>query len=311
MIEYVKHATDIDELVAEHRSDNNVISTCKLEFLGVDGKDVYNVSQQFRYSGKEYIAGRVETRDSEVSEVRLFERADDAVYKATDVVLEMLQDPCECVVDGELILGGTAIYADDKGRITNWNTAFFRGTDVSSLKRFAEAPAKMKDVRIIKTDKIHVFTRPQGGEARYGKIGYVSCERLEDINAELIEKATLLTTHFDGDVWGGVNEVHALKNGKLGVVGHIAKMSEGMVRHYYGMVFCFDPETLQSTKVKIICERSDFKAGAYKRPDLIDVVFCGGLVRNADKTASVYVGLSDAEAHRALIRDPFVEYEEQ
>lgn len=311
MIKYVQSATDINELVAEHRRNNGVIAASKLEFTGVDGCDVYNISQQFSYGGKEYIAGRVERRNSEISRVVLFERVGDILYKATEVAFDMLQDPCQCVVDGELILGGTAIYTDRAGAINNWNTTFFRGTDVNCLRRFADAPAKMKDVRMIKTDRIHVFTRPQGGVARYGKIGYVACDNLEEITPELMSGAQLLTTQFDGDAWGGVNEVHALKGGKLGVVGHIAKMSQGMVRHYYGMVFCFDPITKQSSKVKIICERADFAAGEYKRPDLIDVVFCGGLVRNNDNTATVYVGLSDAEAHRAIIRDPFAEYEEQ
>lgn len=86
-------------------------------------------------------------------------------------------------------------------------------------------------------------------------------------------------------------------------------MSEGDVRHYYGMTFYVDPKTGQRGPMKIIAERSDFAPGATKRPDLVDVVFVGGIVRLPNGTAELYTGLSDAEAHVALLEDPFLEYE--
>ena len=95
-----------------------------------------------------------------------------------------------------------------------------------------------------------------------------------------------------------------LKNGWIGVLGHIAMMSEGMVRHYYGMTFALNPKTKEKTPIKIICERSDFAPGDAKRSDLGDVVFVGGIIRNEGGFASLYVGLSDAEAHYAY-KHPF------
>jgi hypothetical protein len=76
------------------------------------------------------------------------------------------------------------------------------------------------------------------------------------------------------------------------------------------MTFALNPKTLEHTPIKLICERADFAPGAAKRPDLTDVVFVGGLVRHKNKTATLYTGLSDAEAHYAVIEDPFLEYEE-
>ena len=55
----------------------------------------------------------------------------------------------------------------------------------------------------------------------------------------------------------------------------------------------------------IIATRSDFPSGESKRPDLQDVIFSGGLLRLEDGTAWLYAGLSDAEAARVLIADPF------
>jgi len=75
------------------------------------------------------------------------------------------------------------------------------------------------------------------------------------------------------------------------------------------MVFVFDPRNRAFTDMRIIAERSDFIAGPAKRPDLVDVVFSGGLVRKGDGTADLYAGISDAEAHKITIPDPFLKYE--
>ncbi|MBO4573009.1 MAG: DUF1861 family protein [Clostridia bacterium] len=309
MSEFLSKSEYLNGLLIAHREKKTVVKTYKLSFFGVDGQDVYNICNEFTVGGKTYIAGRVEKRNSEISEVVVFEKIETGKYSATDIRFEMLQDPCCAFIDGEMILGGTKIYADFDGRINNWNTAFFRGKDLNDLTHFADAPKKMKDVRLFKTDKVHIFTRPQGGKANMGKIGYAAVDSLSDVNEAVMENAVLLDGQFDEFTWGGVNQVHLLSNGKLGVLGHIAVMSEGDVRHYYAMTFLFDQKTGTCGKVKIICERSDFTKGTYKREDLIDVVFTGGLNRKKDGTAELFVGLSDAEAHCAVIEDPFKEYE--
>ncbi|EHL2570675.1 DUF1861 family protein, partial [Listeria monocytogenes] len=42
-----------------------------------------------------------------------------------------------------------------------------------------------------------------------------------------------------------------------------------------------------------------------KRPDLADVVFSGGLIRNPDGTATLYAGIGDSDAQKLAIPDPF------
>ncbi|MDP3130415.1 MAG: DUF1861 family protein, partial [Bacillota bacterium] len=165
--------------------------------------------------------------------------------------------------------------------------------------------------RVERMGDLHVFTRPQGGSAGAGTIGYYRTHDLTGVNPTAIEQAPLLFTQFPPGCWGGVNQILPLDNGLLGIVGHIATMSEGDVRHYYGMSFVFDPATRQSTEVEILCERRDFQDGAAKRPDLVDVVFLGGLVRHDNGTATLFTGLSDAEAHSAIIDDPFLKYERE
>jgi len=301
---------NLEVLLENHRRDKRIDHTGKLSFLDVDGYDVYNISHVFSWQGDSYIAGRVEKRDSELSTVRFFKQVGIDTFMATTTVLPNLQDPFVEIIDGELLVGGTEIYPNEKGEIHSWRTVFLQGKSFDQLTKIIEAPLKMKDVRIAKGEEYYVMSRPQGGSAAWGKIGFDKTYSLKRINASFIEKAPLIDDLFGSNCWGGANQIHVLKNGWLGVLGHVARMSEGDVRHYYGMTFAIDPHTRKRTAMKIICERNDFAPGATKRTDLVDVVFVGGLARLNNGKAMLYTGLSDAEAHYALLDDPFIEYEE-
>jgi hypothetical protein len=298
----------IEVLLKEHRQSKNIIKSNLLTFTGYSGMDVYNISNAFNYQGDKYIFGRVEKRDSEISQVALFKNVSADEYIKVGVTFKDLQDPCITKIDDEFVLGGTKIYFE-ADKITSWATAFYKGKTLEDLRFFFESPKKMKDVRIFKNEVIHTFTRPQGNEAKLGKIGYCQFSNLNQLDVESIDKAPLLKNNFSDNTWGGVNQIHLLKNGKLGILGHISKMSEGDVRHYYGMTFCFDPKDMEISNLKIVCERKDFPKAEAKRPDLVDVIFPGGLVRNSDGTATIYAGLSDAASGVLVIKDPFIKYE--
>jgi hypothetical protein len=75
------------------------------------------------------------------------------------------------------------------------------------------------------------------------------------------------------------------------------------------MVFALDPVTGDHSEIRVIARRADFLDGPAKRPDLVDVVFSGGLVRKDDGSADLYAGISDAEAQRITIPDPFRPFE--
>lgn len=91
--------------------------------------------------------------------------------------------------------------------------------------------------------------------------------------------------------------------------GQIACFDRERNKHYYSMAFSINPETCEKTPMKIIAVRNDFPRGPGKRPDLEDVIFSGGLIRLGNGRAILSVGVSDAEAYRIEIPDPFVEYE--
>jgi hypothetical protein len=284
----------------------------KLQFDGVGTCDVYNITAPFADGGELVIAGRVEKRESEDSEVIFFIEKDGKWVPKAGAPTFRLQDPFVTRIGGELIFGGVQIFPHpEKAGQLSWRTKFYRGSNLNNLRPFATGPDGMKDLRLVElTDgKIGVFTRPQGKIGGRGTIGFIKINTLDDLTVENIQKARLLKNQFLPEEWGGANEVHLLQNGLLGVLGHIACFSTGDCRHYYSMVFPFEPELEIAGPMEIIACRDDFPKGPAKRETLNDVLFSGGLCRNEDGTATLYVGVSDAEAHYITIPDPFRKYE--
>jgi len=300
------------QLLAAYKEKNFNYIGEKIEFNGVGNRDVYNITAPFADKGDLVIAGRVEDRDSEDSEVIFFIERDGKWFPKEGAPIFRLQDPFVTRIGGELVFGGVQIFPHpEKEGFLSWRTLFYRGSDINNLRHFAAGPDGMKDIRLVQLEdgKIAVFTRAQGKIGGRGTIGFIKINSLDELTIENIEKARLLENQFLPEEWGGANEVHLLKNGLLGVLGHIACFSEGKCRHYYSMSFPFDPENEIAGPMEIIACREDFPKGPAKNDKLVDVLFSGGLCRNNDGTATLYVGVSDAEAYRLTIPDPFLEYE--
>lgn len=306
------------DMYEEFRMARSVRDAKIEKFFGADGFDVYNPSVPFEWDGKEYIAGRVERRDSENSEVRFFERREDGWYSAEGTVKLPLQDPFVTKIDGKIVLGGVSVtFPEVKGGDVYWQTDFYIGTPFG-LEKFLSGPKQMKDVRLtqLRDGRIAVMSRPQGASMeKYGcisKIGFTIVDSLQDLTAEIIENAPFIEKIFCDDEWGGANQIVELANGKLGVVGHKSYRSyeaDGQRLHYYGMAFAIDPETRELTQNKLIVSRDCFPDAEAKRFDLGDVTFTSGLVRLGDGTVRIYTGLSDAHVGSAILPDPFAEYE--
>lgn len=281
----------------------------KIIFKGVGNKDVYNITAPFEDGGTVLIAGRVEQRDSEFSQVLFFTEEEGVWYPKDDAPSFKLQDPFVTKIHGELIFGGVEIFPNPENQAhLSYRTTFYRGKNIYALELFAKGPDGMKDIRLIELEdgNIGVFTRPQGEIGGRGKIGYTQIETLEDLTEDVIERAFILDELFIEEEWGGANELHLLSDGSIGVLGHIACFDEKGNRHYYPMVFKFNPNTMKYSSMKLIATRDNFPKGPAKRPDLIDVVFSGGLIIENDDSAVLYVGVSDAEACRIDIPNPFI-----
>ena len=286
----------------------------KLRFTGIGGRDVYNPTAPFTamFRGKKVtvLAARVEPRKSEVSEVVFFERSGRSWRPLAGAPVLKLQDPFVTRVDGELVLGGVEIFPRAEGGL-GYRTVFYRGKSLSDLKPFARGPDGMKDIRLasLPNGKLLVVTRPQGEIGGPGKIAMTVIDGLAVLGPEAISRAKVYEDLFEPDEWGGANELHRLRNGLIGVLGHVARSDAQGDRHYHPMAFALDPATGRRTAMKIILERAQLPPGLSKRPDLVDVLFSGGLVRGAGGKAAIYVGAGDAEVYRVEIPDPFAEFE--
>ena len=296
-------------LLSEYRAGAHPANGRKLRFTGVGGRDVYNPTAPFRttFRGRavEVLAGRVEARDSESSEVVFFEKSRGRWRPLSGAPVLALQDPFATYIDGELVMGGVETFPKDGG--LGYRTVFYRGGSLGELKRFAQGPDGMKDIRLSKLPdgRLLVVTRPQGAVGGRGKIATTVVAGLAELNPAAIERAVPYDDLFGAEEWGGANELHALRNGHVGVLGHVARFDADGKRHYYPMAFTLDPATGRRTPMKILLERARLPAGASKRPDLEDVLFSGGLLRGRNGRASIFVGAGDAEAYRVEIEDPF------
>jgi hypothetical protein len=287
----------------------------KLNFSGIGDRDVYNITAPFTDDGERVIAGRVEARDTERSEIVFFVRRDGQWVPRDGAPRLPLQDPFFTKIKGQLVLGGVEVFYNscDAEHIVSWRTLFYRGERIADLKLFAAGPMYMKDIRLIElaNGSIGVFTRPFGVAGATAVIGYTQIEALDHLTEEGILGADLFLDQFLPSEWGGANEVHLLSNGLVGILGHIARYDEQRNRHYHSMTFAFDPATGIKTPVKIIATRDLFPEGPSKKDDLANVIFSGGLQRMGDGLAVLYAGVSDAEAQRIVIPDPFEEYEQR
>ncbi len=283
-----------------------------LSFSGVDGHDVYNISHPFDINGKRIIAGRVEKRDVWAdSKVVFFEKNSHSWHPVSEACALKLEDPFATRIDNEIILGGVEVYTENNdfhSKNIGYRTVFYKGGCFSSLGKFAQGPDKMKDIRLLKSHNeiIHVFTRPQGEGFGKGQIGYLEIEKVEDLKEENLSKAKIIGSLFLEHQWGGANELHLLEDGRIGVVGHIAYEDNNRFKHYYAVTFIYDPKTHQTSPVEILATRANFPKGEFKKPELEDVVFPGGLIRNMDGSATLYAGLSDAQAGAITLPDPFL-----
>lgn len=285
----------------------------KLLFAGVGDRDVYNITAPFWNEGELYIAGRVEKRDSEESEIVFFTCTNNVWTPRSDLPKFQLQDPFITKIKGQWIIGGVELYFNSKQprSIIGWRTVLHRGKTLHELSHAASGPWNMKDIRLIELSDgtIGVFSRPFGIDGTRAVIGFCVIQTFDELSEKAIINAPLFRDQFLKDEWGGANEIHLLKNGYLGVLGHISYSDEAGQLHYHAMSFVLNPWTREKSPVKIIATRSDFPEGPSKRPDLVDVIFSGGLVRKANNRAVLYVGASDAEAHYIDIADPFAEFE--
>lgn len=305
------------QIEREQFERNKVIyDSAKLTFLGVDGYDVYNCSTVIHQDGKNYIFGRVEKRDCWAdSTAMLFEEVGRDSYRLVEGSKTYpLEDPFISQIHGEYILGGTHV-RKSRGKVDMYYAYFYRGNDLKNLTYFTTGPRRMKDIRLVElaNGKIGVFSRPRSKEIleKFGSesmIGYEEIASIDELDAEVIERAEYLPDIFREKEWGGCNQVLRLADGSLGIIGHLSERipADGITYSVYmNVAFCFNPETNKCGDVKIIGTRSSYPKGPCKKDFLKDCAFTSGITMREDGRVDLYSGIGDCEEGRITIDDPF------
>lgn len=296
---------DVDDLLRRYRDEPKPPEGEIVVLTGVGRHDAYNPSAPIPDGSHPFIYARVEPRDDEFSSWSMPFRQDGAGSwdLEEDLPIFFLQDPFTCVIHGALVVGGVRVVAKVRERVI-FRTVFLRGQSPAGLEEFAQGPLYMKDVRLVELDDgaVGVFTRPLGGAAGRGQIGYTEVPGLEALTTQTMGAAPMLETQPIADHWWGANHVYALGGDFLGILAHIAKL-EGNDRHYYPIAFVFDrrKRTIVDGPA-IIAERSCFPSYTAKRPELRDVVFPSWIDR---ERGMLLAGLSDSAIGLINVGDPF------
>ncbi len=308
----------IDEYIAEYSSKGYEPRGGLLSFSLSDGRDVYNCSVPFEYEGARYVFGRVENREEWATSVTvLFRLNEQGKYERVEGFAEYpLEDPFFSKIGDEYFLGGTFVEKEGE-KICTYYINFYRGKSPFSLELFATGPDYMKDIRFLQLDsgKIGVFSRPRCDKImeEYGtvsQIGYTEIDSMDELTAEVIEKARFIPDIFAKEEWGGANQAVALKDGLIGIIGHQGRtLWEGDFEYplYVNTAYVFDPKTHRILEKKVIGLKSDYPDCETKTPHHVYCAFTSGIVQEGGKTY-LYSGLGDACEGWIEIPDPFQSY---
>jgi hypothetical protein len=285
-----------------------------IKFEGVGKKeDVYNPSVPFvTNKGLSMLAARVEERKifvgdkNYIPQTKFFIQEGELWKLAEDMPTFQMEDPFVCHIGDQFILGGVEIFPEVNGY--SFRTVFFKGKDVYHLQKFAYGPKNMKDIRLVDLPdgKIGVFTRPQGGIYKKGRIGFTTINYLEEINDEKkMLRAKIVRGNLQDNEWEGVNQATLLEDGQVRVLAHLAKIDTNKNKEYKGTIFRFNPEKRKVAYFKVIATRDDFPETPTKCKTLKKVVFTSGVVEREDSHFDYIAGLSDArsgvkEIHREV-----------
>ena len=304
------------ELREEFRRRNSVRGGALLTFEGMDGYDVYNCSVPFAWQGERFLFGRVERREDFANSVTfLFRETGEDRYAPVDgAVVYPLEDPHVAFIGDEIILGGTHV-RKCRGRIDTFYGYYYRGRDLRFLSHFTCGPANMKDIRLVElpSGQVGVFTRPRNKQIarKYGSeavVGFAVLDSVDELDSGVAGRARVIEGLFDEGEWGGCNQCYALRDGRIGVIGHRCykeNTPRGVLQVYLNISFIFDPATFAVSGMRVIGEKASYPPTPYMLPYLEDCAFTSGIVMRPDGKADLYSGLGDVAQGRIVIDPPF------
>lgn len=162
------------------RSNPGVPSVERLNIGGLGDRDVYNNTNSFKYRGRDLVAARADTRESETdSETHFLTPDGNGSWRPDDYLPSYkLQDPFCARVGKTFVYGGVRTYLNNEGEIEYVRTVLFKGTGPHDLREVANGPKGMKGIRPVGMhDGKTVVTTRVGN-----RIGYRVVKKIEDVD---------------------------------------------------------------------------------------------------------------------------------
>jgi hypothetical protein len=287
----------------------------ELPLVGAEpGKTYYNPSAPVEWEeGKMLIALRKEDRDKEdaVSEMWQIDK-DGKCEPYPGGIKQELQDPRIGIIEqGEKKIcwfAGVEVDWNKKTGLANsWRVVFYRGDSFKQedMKLWFKGPRGMKDIclaGIEGSDEVAVITRPQGGEAKLGRIGMFVATNMDEVTPENIARAPLLKMELPETEWVGGNWVQAVrKDGQteVRILGHGAYYMDDGMRRYFPISIVTNGETGEVKNLKILgAPETTVKSldSQAKRDELNRIFFPGGIVREEEGGWRIVAGVNDYKA---------------
>lgn len=226
--------------------------------------------------------------------------------------LQGLEDPSVAFIHNETVLSG--VRAKDPDGSIRIRTEFYAGKNLQSLEHIADVPGKDNRLCQLPDGRILVALRPQGGVAGLGRIGFTIVDNVRDLHKIKYCEVPSMNNQVPIQNWLGANELHVISsNGHtgVGVLGHFAQKDEIGMRRYSSIAFMLlnadrvDREMPLTTPIQLIARSEHLPACGAKAEDLQDVAYPGGMKRNSDGTAHLFLGKNDWRVGILKIRDPF------
>ena len=337
-------ALSLDELLAQYEATRNEKNRPSLRPLfidkwsspelftvpfdlpkkAIDSLTFYNPSKPIELQEGRLIAIRVEPQTKELSRVFfLIQKQGEYLWKPIENLPSIpLQDPFFLgEIEGKKLFGGVKFWQDEENpsRIA-YRTCLWRLEDIlegatsspgKPKEPFFEGPKYMKGIRLLELapGRIAVFARPQGERGGRGQIAYTEITSLSQLTPEVATNAPIIEELFRPEEWGGVNDLFLLEDGRIGVIGHIAREKEGL-KDYYPISFVFNPQTFRFSDLKILVSERDYLGPDYlcKNPaNLRYILYPSGYLPPAagEERGKLYAGLGDFKAVEISLPHPF------
>lgn len=303
-------------------------STKPIEGSGQIGAEIirYNETKPIDYDGIEGMAVREEPWDSQISSVKWWRHnIEKDTWEPLDQADEMpgCQDPSyQGELQGRKYISVVNTKLNNRGEFDYWSELYELNSDFKGLKAVAKSPLLCKGLHLSENPDdgtIDGFIRRQGEGFASGKVCYFKMKTMEELQGVMdnLDTAAETIEMFAPKEWGGINDLHRLPDGRLGVVGHIARFridADGKeVRDYYVTSAIFDPKTKQMSELKIIMTMDDLKDEKGnlikaqfepKRADLDNVLYPTNSVLEGGKL-TIYVGAKDAKPFVFSVKNPW------